>query len=417
MIRHGKMGLLIGCFAVLWVHHGPTAQNRGDGLEVHEWGVFRVYNDLELANADMRAIWDSLPRFVYGHLEGRQLPRHWANIEIRDRPVIFFHAAKPMEVRLGVDFPGGRAGVWWPGTQVPAVHEQRLVKGGGIRNGTHYETLEWRLHVKEPPRNFKRAIGLPAVDDGHWIKTLRDVGADDVFAYVGEQGFGYEREKFVYYDGLFPSGKWVDITLDKKNISVANRVKHPVFDVTAIERRGDRVRLARLAKLEAGQVETLKFAETGDQWPRSGMDTLRDQLQSAGLNKAEANSLVELWKQELFLTEGITLFYRLPQTAYDRLLPLRLSPRPDKLVRVGLVQHAHCDPDLAGRVAPLVAQLDSKDFATRQEAQRRLEALGRAGYVHLLRNLKETSSLEVRQRVQAILRKHNVAAALPPKTD
>src|SRR5262245_15200088 len=77
------------------------------GLEVHVWGAFRVHNDLELANADMREIWDGLPRFVYGQSPGRTLPRHWSNVEIRDRPVLFFHAAEAVEVVLTVAFPGG----------------------------------------------------------------------------------------------------------------------------------------------------------------------------------------------------------------------------------------------------------------------------------------------------------------------
>src|SRR5207249_4567825 len=99
------------------------------GLAVHEWGVFRVNNDVDLANADMRAIWDGLPPFVYGQLVGRELPKHWRNVEIRDRPVIFFHAAEPVDVALSVEFPGGMAGVWWPGTQSPAIRDGVVVGG------------------------------------------------------------------------------------------------------------------------------------------------------------------------------------------------------------------------------------------------------------------------------------------------
>ena len=47
------------------------------------------------------------------------------------------------------------------------------------------------------------------VDEGHWVRTLRDVKADSVHAFVGEERFGTEHEKFIYYDGLLPRGDWV----------------------------------------------------------------------------------------------------------------------------------------------------------------------------------------------------------------
>ena len=46
------------------------------GLVVHEWGVFRVNEDADFANADLRAEWDGLPEFVYGHIKGRVVPQH-----------------------------------------------------------------------------------------------------------------------------------------------------------------------------------------------------------------------------------------------------------------------------------------------------------------------------------------------------
>ena len=49
----------------------PPAQK---GLAVHEWGVVSAYSDVELANADMRAEWEGLPKFVYGQVDGRKIP-------------------------------------------------------------------------------------------------------------------------------------------------------------------------------------------------------------------------------------------------------------------------------------------------------------------------------------------------------
>jgi hypothetical protein len=416
MMRYRWLGLIVlaglGTWALAQKPDGPPV---AAGLEVHEWGVFRVHRDLDMANADMKAIWEGLPKFVYGQVNGRQLPKHWQNLEIRDRPIVYFHTPKALEVQLKVEFPGGMPAVWWPGTQYPAIRQFNAA-GQAAKAGAVAEKLEWKLHLKDPPK-VQRAVGTPPVETSHWIQTLRNVKADDVFAQVGEAGFGYEREKFVYYDGLFPAGKWLDLKFEKERVGVVNRAKDPVHDVTVVDRQAGRVRVARLAKLEAGaEVKALEFAEAeAKSWPQAGIDSLSAQLQGAGLNADEAKSLVELWKEELFLTEGVTLFYRIPQEVYERLLPMTLQPKPEKLVRVGLMHHAHCEPDLAERVAQLLKELDAEQFGVRQAAQRRLEEMGRAAFVILARKLKDNPPLELRMRIEQIIGKHDVESALPKK--
>src|SRR6516225_8230454 len=89
-------------FALLWADDkDPPAK----GLVVHEWGIWRVHNDVEFANADMRAIWEALPPFVYGQVSGRELPKHWRNIEAVDRPVVFFHTPTAVSLTMHLDFP------------------------------------------------------------------------------------------------------------------------------------------------------------------------------------------------------------------------------------------------------------------------------------------------------------------------
>jgi RNA polymerase sigma factor (sigma-70 family) len=399
------------------------------GLALHEWGVWRVHNDLELAGADMRAVWDGLPKFVYGQVSARDLPKHWSQLNV-DRPIIFFHAAEPVEVNLRVDFTGGLPAVWWPATVAPAFRDGRLMARRQLLNGQTpaddtrpFRALQWKLRIKAPPV-AERAEGKPPVDDGHWVKTLRAVKADDVFAQVGEEGFGYERERFVYYDGMLPRSKWVTIQFDKDKMSVANQAKHPVFDLTVVDGKAERVRVARLAKLEAGAAATELRFDTMDlqRWPYAGVATLTKQLQDAGLNEDEAGSLVELWRQDLFLTDGITLFYRLPQDEYDRQLPLTVTPRPERVVRVGLAVHPHVEPDLKERVDALVKDMDSDRFAVRQQATTRLEAMGRAAFVHLARIRKQgwyddgqkqvQLSLELRRRIEMLLEKHDAQGAV-----
>jgi hypothetical protein len=135
-------------------------------------------------------------------------------------------------------------------------------------------------------------------------------------------------------------------------------------------------------------------------------------LKEAGLFEDEAASLTTLWTHDLFESEGVTLFYRLPQEEYERLLPLTLKPRPETLVRVGLVQHPYCEPGLAERVAKLVKELDGDEFAKREAAQKSLETMGRAAYVHLLKLRGTITAPEPKRRVEELLEKHDAQRAL-----
>jgi hypothetical protein len=380
-----------------------VAQEAGaKGLIVHEWGVWRVHNDGDLANADLQAVWNGLPKFVYGQMSGRSLPKHWPNVEPVDRPVMFFYSPTPVLVDLRIDFPGGHPMVWWPGTLEPANHVGRQPQPAELSRH-----LLWRFQVKTPPQG-RPERALAPVEKDHWVQTVRDVGGDSIHAFVGEQRFGTEHEKFIYYDGLLPRGDWVRPTVEKDRVRLTNRAAHPIYDVTVVDRRTpDRVRFARLARLDAGAKDAvLELTETDEAaWRKTAETTLSKQLVDAGLSAPEARSLIELWKAELLYAGGVTLFYRLPQEEYERCLPLKMTPKPEKLVRVGLVHHGYLDPDLAERVARLVKDLDNEEFQVRERAQKQLESLGRAGYVHLLRLRKQTRDPETLRRIDAVLEK------------
>jgi hypothetical protein len=92
---------------------------------------------------------------------------------------------------------------------------------------------------------------------------------------------------------------------------------------------------------------------------------------------------------------------------------LTLSVKPEKIVRTMLVHHPHCEPDLAERVMKLVKQLDAPKFEDRIEAQKRLQNLGRAAFVHLRRARDNKPPLEVRMRLEKILEEFEAEAGLP----
>jgi len=123
----------------------------------------------------------------------------------------------------------------------------------------------------------------------------------------------------------------------------------------------------------------------------------------------------------MFEAPGLNLFYRLTQEEYDVRMPLTVTPKPESIVRIGFVFHAHLEPDFAERILELVKQLDSPCFQVRDSATKKLQKIGSAALVELkrIRGHKELS-LEVRERLDALIKKWNSADAfdddtIPPK--
>lgn len=399
---------LLACSFLFFSIGEAFAEPAKGTLVVHEWGVFRVNSDVDFANADMRAEWDNLPEFVYGHIKGRVVPQHWGAVEIRRRPIIFFHATEPMTARVKIDFPGGMPGVWYPATVNPAVF-------GNQKQPMVGTSLEWMLGIKQCPQGWRpKAPPSPALGEKHWFSRIRQVKCDDIYAAYSENPIDVEREKFLYYDGLFPQGKWLKAAVDKERVSLTSLVKHPVFDVTVIDRRTDKPRIARITKLDAGaNIDSAKFDEIdGSQFATAASESLTKQIVEAGLNVDEASSLVDLWRKEMFETPGLHLYFRLPQSEYDARLPLTITPRPKEVVRVGLVFQGHLEPDFAERVLELARQLDSQRFADRDAAAKKLLQIGPAVLVQLqrIRDHKGLSA-EVRERVDVLIKKWNAKSA------
>jgi hypothetical protein len=92
-------------------------------------------------------------------------------------------------------------------------------------------------------------------------------------------------------------------------------------------------------------------------WPDKDAKVLLEQLKDTSLFEDEAQSLVDVWKQEFFQAEGLTLFYRMPQEQYEKMLPLTMKPKTEKLIRVGLVHRPYFDQGPVSRFSRRVGGL------------------------------------------------------------
>ena len=245
--------------------------------------------------------------------------------------------------------------------------------------------LAWEhltLH-SELPEN----LALPGADlkDDHWVKIARDVDA----AYVSN---GKEVERYVFYEGktseepaiaLLPAdggtrrspfGNWRGG--ERKEVSIVNVGKHPIYDVIAVYRNREkgilwtgylpvmdpRVVALRVPDFEKPREEDeLKISaeefrrRTTDRLVEnltagtpivSGNVMMRDPARAQGptqrhqLFQKEARGMERIWHDDFFQAEGLTVIYRESPAYLDEAMPLNIFTSMYwyiRLTRCGLV--------------------------------------------------------------------------------
>ncbi|MBI3830485.1 MAG: hypothetical protein HY291_13275 [Planctomycetes bacterium] len=373
--------------------------------ELHEWGVFMVPRNAAWANLDMKGEWSSMPKEFYGRLPQRDLPYRGPVA----KPVIYFHAEKPVALKLTIRFADGMPTIWWPAAERPVFSGMELKEDRSVLEFAPQLIKRNEKVLGSPAAANPRKLEVPA---GHWVETLRAVQASEVFCAGGwgHIGTSWDTERFIYYDGLMkpPATPGVDrqgarIVLDVPGSEIWQ-------DVLLLERNAGKISVAENwggwdAALEAGagrhEIFTLKISDEAGL--KNIAKELAKRLAAAGLNKDEADALVKVWEEGIFKQDGLTLLYRVPQATYDKWLPLKAEPAPTKTVRIGLVLQRHLEPELDARVEALIKKLNAEKFEERNAAEKELLQIGGAAFPMLDKGTKSEDA-EVAAHCQALLK-------------
>lgn len=384
-----------------------------DRYALHEWGVFAVARDAAWAKQDMLAEWQTFPAFFRGILPGRKLFQPGELIPQQEqlnvwKPVVFIHNEKMTAIDMKVTFPTGRPVVWWP----PAI-EPNSVKQSQSSNHLRFQ------FVAIGPQGQKDKVGgalmrvpMPKVAKDHWLNELRKVKCSRVTVTGGvipqstKLGFA---DQFIYYDGIIKPPSSPKVERQGQAIAMKWTSDHDWHDVMIIERLNGRVRIAKwIDKLPVGtnqkQIELTDVTDSQSEVLSQLQVQLHERITAAGLNSDEAASMVNIWKTGLFERDGLQVFYRLPPKTYDQWLPLTITPKPEKMVRVGLVVHAHLEPELESRVKSLITQLASEDFHARAQAEHELIRIGGAAFKWIEAGA-QSDDAEVAMRCERMLRR------------
>jgi hypothetical protein len=314
------------------------------GFTVHEWGTFT-----SIAGSDGQAVqWrpltgpSDLPCFVTAlnpnsvKIGPGGIPGLKATVRM-ETPVLYFYSATEQTVRASVTFYQGIISEWYPQARVGPVAPIPTMANALGR--IQWDDVKIRPGAKE---DYPVEPG-----ESHYYAAR----ATDAAPLV----VGGQQEKFLFYRGLATFPLLVGATVNRDgNIAMTQSGDRAIETVILFERRGGRFGY-RLVRAEGKDV-VIDRPQLN-----ASMESMRQELQALliekGLYPREAAAMVETWRDSWF-EDGARLFYLLPQSATDALLPLTIEPKPASVARVFVGRLEIVTPEIESEVANAIRAND-----------------------------------------------------------
>ncbi|MEO6788771.1 MAG: hypothetical protein ABI318_21835 [Chthoniobacteraceae bacterium] len=363
------MKTLIVLIGAMLAGAGIFAADAQHACVIHEWGTFTSLQD-ESGDpiGGINTEDEPLPHFVHrlaGHflLSPSEAPPHFfqgapschPDVTMRlETPVIYFHPPKgwkPQPIDVQVRFSGGWLTEFFPSAVARApgfdasrpdrtfvVNSTDYVTGFGHLRGDAAGELSWKNVTLG-----KEGTG-PETDEKVWL-TPRDVSSAMIATSDGE------REKFLFYRGVGNV---------KASLRVVRNVAAKTIEVRS-EGAADDLPVAAAWLVEVGRDGACAFRSLGalgtgvepratvpdsfasDAFSPEHLARLQVEMHAAlthaGLFADEAHALLRTWEVSYFKSPGLRLFYLLPRSRIDALLPLKISiPAETTRVMIGRIE-------------------------------------------------------------------------------
>jgi len=389
-------------------------------LTLHEWGTFTAVqgsNGVPLEALEHED--EPLPDFVHGRGEmaapepdplpepapSRRPPRGCRSFKCADfetapgtpfavtqkmeTPVLYFYSDREQDVEVDVRYPRGIISQYYP---APALFEPPLNGATALEGG---RTV---FDVRVLGRSFNSMI--PFVSPGSIYAPARQVDSNPIRSSAGEY------EKFILYRGLghFDTELKVTSSVDNR-MEVTNLGDHPIQAALLLQIEADgRGAIMNQGALPGGSSQEISRSvmslksnlKSRQEFLSQAKAMLISELTRSGLYLDESVAMANTWEKSYFGQEGLRVLYILNREETERLLPMRVSPQPDRLVRT-----------LVGRVEVLSAQEENSLLLQIETApDSDLSLLGRFGRfseAKLLRLQQVAFSPLVRSRIERLL--------------
>lgn len=253
-----------------------------------------------------------------GFLEGQDITQKM------ETPVLYFHSDVPRNVSVEVGFPGGIISQTYP---APVISFPAPIEGVKLKNGFN------RFNVDV----LTDSVATPvAVAPGNIYSYARQVKANTIKS-------GNEVEKFIFYRGLGKFDTQLLLTSKNGNITAENKSPKRIPAVFLVDNTDDGGAIASLGELNGNEQKFISeksilalksHHQNFSLFARNAKALLLKSLVANGLNKDEAQAMVNTWEHGYFKTKGLRILYVLNREEVESILPMKITPKPSKLNRV-----------------------------------------------------------------------------------
>jgi hypothetical protein len=356
-----------------------------ESFVVHEWGTFTSVSASDgtlLPGLEREE--EPVPPFVHSHSGFSPATKGWSrpvsNVTIKmETPVLYFYSDAPRAVKVDVKFHGGSISQWYP-ERSGGETMSRIVAAAGDSllfsemlektvptmdfSKCYQGSASWKVEVlaRETEEKFSTIKTwetpelikmMPAV--AHW-RRARVAGANKV------RGPGPipEVEGFIFYRGIGNFALPLRIKSSDGNLLLGNTGAQPIPFLFVYEKRAAFPHgvVWWSGSLPASGRKTVPLLKSfGDIAAEPMLTNIFPQaLERAGLTSEEARALVATWRESYFERDGLRVFWIVPRAFTDAVLPISITPRPEKLERA-----------LVGRTEVLTPSFEAQlkhDFTT-----------------------------------------------------
>lgn len=410
-----------------------AGMNPATAYQLHEWGTFTTVagSDGVLLTGLQREE-EPLPPFVHAHfgLENGQVQnpaelqrlfkqhgtlgfnppntkglgeRPVSGVTVKmETPVIYFHSDTAFKAHVKVGFEGGTISQWYPersGGETlpepphsanPMEHPTPLEKWLLDFTQAYRGGIEWDVDVLTPEESRSTLTFKPR-DSANWLRA-RVPEANVVRTASGE------TENYLFYRGIgnFTTGLHTTVSPDE-TLHLANNTGGDIPYLLVFEQTHGKVRWhADAAGIKSGgklDIAEPTLTPVGDGFPAPIYQSMKAGLTASGLLASEADAMIRTWWTSYFERDGLRIFWIVPRATTDRILPLTVTPVPDKIVRV-----------LVGRSEILRPRLESQWLASSR-------LTGESAWPWQFHVNSDRFGLAIQERVKALEKDQSATAA------
>ena len=386
---------------------GAAASPAGEPFIVHEWGVVFLSGatgqiPFQPSECDIA----QLPDFVMRHAD---MYPHGSS-GMHRKPVIYLYGDEDKQVVVELSTAQGVPVAYWPRPQIfPS-------QPNGPQTGENSATrMVWNLSLHK-----EASQDLLAAPDGHWWGEARKVPAMYLRTTIGIWG----SERFVFYEATAKPPNAITEELAGDHLTLTNHGSQPSGTILVIINDGDGPHLTVVPAIDAqGNValdRKVLLSAGGDD--KQLLAACKKQWVEFGMTDAEGDAIVAIWKKEILSMRGFLIVRRIPAADYEAIFPLKVTPKPDELVRVSMVfdtlpgrpERLDWLPGLKAAIDKWAGELGNDDFTVREKATRLLAGADDLAKP-MLQKLAQSTDPEVRTRAQGLLARLNLPPADPPR--